>query len=249
MKKPEGKLEELVSRLQTACGDNLISVVLYGSAAREEFHEHYSDVNVMVILRDLGLASLAALTPVVQWWTHEEKFTPPLLMTDGELRESADVFAIELLDIQRTHKTLAGEDVVSAIQVPMNLHRVEVEHELRTILLRLRQHMLLVPAKEDELRLVLAKSMSSVVTLFRHALITVGKVPPEGKAKLLEQAGEVFGFNARPLQTILELRANPQHPVTITEAYGACLSALGRVAHELDTHVPKRHLQKMSPTE
>ena len=66
-------------------------------------------------------------------------------MTLEELRESADVFAIELIDIQRSHRTLFGQDVVAAINVPMNLHRVEVEHELRTTLLRLRHHLLLHP--------------------------------------------------------------------------------------------------------
>ncbi len=150
MKKPESKLQDLVSRLQAASGDNLVSVVLYGSAAREDFHEQYSDVNVLAIFRDLGAAPLSAITPVIRWWTHEEKYTPPLMMTEVELRESADVFAIELLDIQHMHKTLFGQDVVSAIQIPMNLHRVEVEHELRTALLRLRQHLLLSPDNEDE---------------------------------------------------------------------------------------------------
>ena len=37
MKKPAGKLQELVNQLQEACGANLVSVVLYGSAAREDF--------------------------------------------------------------------------------------------------------------------------------------------------------------------------------------------------------------------
>ncbi len=53
MKKPESKLQELVTRLQQACGENLLSVVLYGSAAREDFHEQFSDVNVMVVLQHL----------------------------------------------------------------------------------------------------------------------------------------------------------------------------------------------------
>jgi predicted nucleotidyltransferase len=248
MKKPESKLQDLVNRLHATGGDNLVSVLLYGSAAREDFHEQYSDINMLVVFRDLEAGSLSAITPVVRWWIHEEKFTPPLMMTEVELRESADVFAIELLDIQRTHKTLFGEDVVSAIQVPMNLHRVEVEHELRTTLLRLRQHWLLSSDNQDELRRVLAKSISSVTTLFRHALITVGKSPADGKTKLLEQAAEVFGFDVRPLQAILELRTNPQHSVNVSETYGACVSAIGKVAHELDTHAPKRHLQKMSHT-
>jgi len=34
--KPDDKLQQLVSRLQYACGDALAGVVLYGSAARDE---------------------------------------------------------------------------------------------------------------------------------------------------------------------------------------------------------------------
>ncbi len=189
MKKPEDKLQQLVQRLQTACGENLVSVVLYGSAAREDFHEQYSDVNLLLVLNDLGPSALQAITPVITWWTHEERLHPPMIMTRQELQESADVFAIELLDIKMVHRTLAGEDVVMSIDVPMNLHRVEVEHELRTTLLRLRQHLLLAPDKTDELRAVLAKSISSVTTLFRHALIALGEDTPHSKQKAAGAGG------------------------------------------------------------
>jgi hypothetical protein len=243
MKKPEDKLQELVQRLQSACGDNLVSVLLYGSAAREDFHESYSDVNLLTVLRRLGPGEMTALAPVITWWSHEHKLRPPMIMTLDELQHSADVFAIEVLDIKTTHKTLAGEDVVSAIEVPMNLHRVEVEHELRTTLLRLRQHLLLAPEKTDELRAVLAKSISSVATLFRHALIALGEDTPHSKTKLLEQAGEVFGFDAQPLRSILELRNDPNQPRSVVDLYHAYLAAIGRVAHELDVRVPKKKWQ------
>jgi hypothetical protein len=244
MKKPEDKLQQLVERLHSACGSNLVSVTLYGSAARDDFHERYSDVNLLVVVRELGPAAIRAITPVIVWWSQEEKLRPPMLMTLQELSESADIFAIELLDIKNTHRTLAGEDVAAAIDVPMNLHRVEVEHELRTTLLRLRQHLLLAPDKEDELRTVLAKSISSVLTLFRHALIALGEDTPHAKPKLLEQAGEVFGFDVRPLRSVLELRNDPMQPGSVHELYHAYMAAIGRVAHELDVRVPKKHWQK-----
>ena len=38
------------------------------------------------------------------------------------------------------------------IKVPMNLHRLEVEHDLRTTLLRLRNHLLLTNDSDEELR-------------------------------------------------------------------------------------------------
>lgn len=246
MKKPESKLQELATRLQQACGENLVSIVLYGSAAREDFHEKFSDVNVLVVLQRLEPSLFAAISAVLHWWSHEEKLRPPMIMTLDELRESADVFAIELLDIQRSHKTLFGQDVVTAIDVPMNLHRVEVEHELRTTLLRLRHHLLLSPDNQDELRAVLAKSITSVLTLFRHALIALGQNPPQAKPQLLETAGEVFGFEVQPLRSILALRNEGPHSENLHELYHAYMSAIQRVAHELDTRVPKKQLQKVT---
>jgi hypothetical protein len=243
MRTHEDKLNELVQRLQKASGNNLVSVVLYGSAARDDFHEQYSDLNLLVVTRELGPVAMQALTPVIAWWSHEQKLRPPMVMTLEEVQESADVFAIELLDMKAVHKTLAGEDVISAIEVPMNLHRVEVEHELRTALLRLRHHLLLVTDHEQELRTVLAKSITSVLTLFRHALIALGEDTPHARPKLLEQAAEVFGFDVRPLRSILELRNDPQQPGSVRELYYAYMAAILHVAHGLDAKAPKRKWQ------
>ncbi|MGC2111697.1 MAG: nucleotidyltransferase domain-containing protein [Candidatus Korobacteraceae bacterium] len=246
MKKPEDQLQELVNRLREACGENLVSVVLYGSAAREDFHEQFSDVNLLAVFQNLGSESLSHIVAVVRWWTHEQHFSPPLMMTVEELRESADVFAIELLDIQHSHRTVFGEDIVAKVEIPMNLHRVEVEHELRTTLLRLRQHLLLKADDPGELQLVLAKSVSGVLTLFRHALIALGDNPPHSKPELLEHAGRVFGFDIAPLQSILLLRTDPQHTLDAGGTYGAYMNAIATVAHELDVRAPKRHWRKVS---
>jgi predicted nucleotidyltransferase len=244
VKKPEDKLQELVSRIHYACGDNLVSVVLYGSAARDDYHEQYSDVNVMVVLRNMKPSVFPALAGVLAWWSREEKLRPPTFMTLEELRESADVFAIEMLDIQAAHKTLYGDDVMSGITVPMNLHRVEVEHDLRTTLLRWRHHLLLTADGDEELKAVLGKSVTSVVTLFRHALIALGENPPHAKPKVLEHAAEVFGFNAQPLRSVLELRSDGQHVDNVREIYHAYMDAILAVAHGLDVKVPKRQWHK-----
>jgi hypothetical protein len=244
--KPEDKLQTLVSRLHYACGEDLVAVVLYGSAARDDFHDQYSDVNLLVVLRHLKPAIYPPLAGVLAWWSHEEKLRPPTIMTLEEVRESADVFAIEMLDIQGSHKTLYGEDVVAGIEVPMNLHRVEVEHDLRTTLLRLRNHLLLTNDGDEELKLVMAKSVTSVLTLFRHALIALGENPPHGKPNVLEHAAEVFGFNALPLRSVLELRSSGHAVDNVRGLYHSYMDAILAVAHGLDVKAPKRHLQKQA---
>lgn len=243
MKKPEGKLQELVARLQRACGDQLASVVVYGSAAREDFDETFSDVNSLVLLRQLVAESYMPLSEVLRWWSRDEKLRPPLVMTVEELRESADVFAIELLDMQRSHRTLFGEDIVATVDVPMNLHRIEVEHELRTTLLRLRHHFLLAADNPEELRAILAKSITSVVTLFRHALIAAGKEPSHDKEQALQLAGTTFGFDAAPLRAILELRNHQKQPDDLRGLYHAYICAIQKTAHELERWAPKRNLK------
>lgn len=261
MKKPDDKLKELASRLQSACGDDLLSVVVYGSAARNDFHEQFSDVNVLIVLQRLAPPLLAKLSEVLRWWSRDEKLRPPLVMTIEELREAADVFAIELFDIKRSHQTLFGSDVVAGIDVPMNLHRVEVEHELRTTLLRLRHHYLLGSDNEDELRAVLAKSFTSVVTLIRHALLAAGHDVAHDKAHVVNKASEVFGIEAQPLHAVLALRNENHQPAELhstapkagaagapelRELYHAYMTAIQKVAHELDVQSPKRKLQKLS---
>ncbi|HVO64537.1 MAG TPA: nucleotidyltransferase domain-containing protein, partial [Terriglobales bacterium] len=108
--KPEEKLQQLVSRLHYVCGEDLVAVVLYGSAARDDYHEQYSDVNLLVVLRRMEPEIYPGLTGTLNWWSREQRQRPPNVMTLEELRESADVFAIEMLDIQHSHKILHGED-------------------------------------------------------------------------------------------------------------------------------------------
>ena len=70
-------------------------------------------------------------------------------MTRDELERSADVFTIELLDMQQHHRVLFGEDVLKGLQIPMDLHRVQVEYELREKLILLRQHILLAAGNDS----------------------------------------------------------------------------------------------------
>jgi len=88
----EAKLKELVSRLKEAAAANLESVILYGSAARGNFHPDHSDLNVLCVLGSLAVEELGRVAPVVRWWVVEQQQPVPLFFTAEELRQSADVF-------------------------------------------------------------------------------------------------------------------------------------------------------------
>ncbi len=137
----EKQLDEFVSRIQPAAGENLQSVILYGSAATGEFNPEFSNLNLLCILRETSFAHLSAIAPVVEWW-HGKKHPAPLITTKEELERSADVFSIELLDIQRHHRVLFGDNPLAGLRIPMHLHRAQVEYELREKLILLRQRLI-----------------------------------------------------------------------------------------------------------
>ena len=115
---PEKRLNEFVDRLRQAAGDNLESVVLYGSAVSGEYDPEFSNINLLCFLRDTSYPKLQGLAPTVEGW-FKDGHRPPLFITREELERSTDVFVIELMDIRRQHKVLFGPDYVGTLEIPM----------------------------------------------------------------------------------------------------------------------------------
>jgi hypothetical protein len=238
-------LKNLVERLHEAARDNLESIILYGSAARGDFHESHSDLNVLCILRSLRATELARVSAVVQWWTSVQHQPAPLFFSPEELRQSADVFAIELLDMQQSHRVLYGADTIAGITVPMNLHRVQVEHELRTLLLKLRQHFLREAGNPQELGTVLAKSFSSALTLLRHTLIAFQEQPPNAPAEVFARIAALTSASAPAFEAVQRLReAKRLDRDAVLPVYDGYLAGLEKVIAALDHHLPKRQWQR-----
>jgi len=241
----ETKLAELVRRLKEFAAANLECVILYGSAARGDFHEGHSDLNVVCILHSLSVEELGRLAHVVKWWCVDQREPAPLFFTREELKYAADVFAIEILDMKHGRRVLYGADVVAGIEVPMNLHRVQIEHDLRTIVLKLRQHYLRAPGNTNELTPILRKSFSGVLTLLRHVVIAFGEEPPVHAHDIVARAAELTGSSAQAFDAMLKLRETGEVHGEIIPVYGAYLKALEKVLDALDHHFPKREWRRV----
>ncbi len=202
---PQDTIDEFVRRLREAGGSNVESVVLFGSAAAGHFHEGLSNVNLMCVLHDTSLKALHALSPAAKWWDGKKQ-TPPLCMTKQELQRSTDVFTIELLDMQQHHRVLFGDDPLSDLKIPMDLHRVQVEYELREKLILLRQHLLLSATNESRLWELVLRSAPSFSTLFRHALITLGDSKSTTRRDAVAALAERVGFDGGSILQVLDVR-------------------------------------------
>lgn len=229
---PEAELTELVPRLRESAGRNLFSVIVYGSAAGKEFRRDYSDINVLVVVNKLPLEAMKALVPVMTWWL--ERGHPALVIfTREEIERSADVFAIELYDMKQRHRVLDGEDVFETLQIPMRLHRVQLEHELRTSLLRLRQSYL-ADSREDAVLDLMLQSVSSFGTLFRHVLIALGQEPPAHRRDVTVKLGEIVGYDPKPFLEILEIREGRSHALHVEDTFRQYVFIIEQVANWVD---------------
>jgi hypothetical protein len=199
------KINDFVGRLRAAAGSNLESVILFGSAVAGDFHPEFSNVNLLCVLRDSSFVALQALAPAVKWWD-KQKQPPPLFMTRQEIERSTDVFTIELLDMQLHHRVLFGDDVVQNLSIPANLHRVQVEYELREKLALLRQHVVLASGDDSRLWELLVRSVSSFATLFRHALMVLGFEAPVGKREAVLALSKQIGFDPSAILQVLDVR-------------------------------------------
>jgi hypothetical protein len=232
---PEQTINDFVSRLRAAAGANLESVILFGSAVAGDFHPEFSNVNLFCVIRDSSFAALQSLAPAAKWW-NAQKQPPPLFMTRDEIEHSTDVFTIELLDMQRHHRVLFGEDVVQGLSIPANLHRLQVEYELREKLALLRQHLLLASGNDSRMWELLLRSVSSFATLFRHALIVLGHDAPVGKREAVEALSKRIGFDASGMLEVLDVRArkSDRKKFNVAEVFSRYLAALEQVAAAVD---------------
>jgi Nucleotidyltransferase domain len=234
------KIAEFTERIRAAAQANLVSVIVFGSAAAGDFHPEFSNVNLFCVVRDSSFAALQALAPVAKWWD-KQKQPPPLFMTRDEIERSADVFSIELMDMKQHHRVVFGEDLLKNLSIPANRHRMQVEYELREKLSLLRQHLLLASGNDSRMWELLTRSVSSFVTLFRHALlvqgsIVQGKDAPDGKRETVQALASSIGFDASGVLHVLDVRERKAQPrsLDVADVFARYLTAVERVTAAVD---------------
>ncbi|MGB7683911.1 MAG: nucleotidyltransferase domain-containing protein [Candidatus Acidiferrales bacterium] len=231
----ENKLDQIVNRLRSAGGDNLKSIVLYGSAVTGEFSTKHSDLNLLCVVENAGTAELEKLHPAAEWWV-KEGHPAPLVFTLEELNHAADMFAIELLDIRAHRRVLYGLDVFETFEVPTWLHRLQVERELHVNWVRLRQAILAAPRKNKVLLGIMVDSVSSFATLFKHALLAAGEQAPATKREAVERASVMVGADPAPFLAVLDLREGKgkSRRIDVEEAIHGYLELVELFTKEVD---------------
>lgn len=230
--------EQFVQQLQSALADKLKSVVLYGSAATGDFLEGVSGYNLLVVAEPWGTSELAAIaSPAIKW---EQAGNPlPQFFTSAELAASADAFPIEILDMQRSRKVLFGADLLADLVVDPAHLRMQLEHDLKSKLLHIRQRYLAASQDSKRLAKLLASSLSTFLVLFRAAIRLYDENVPLHKKDALEKLGTHLKFDASPFLSLLALKAQRTLPpnLDLQQLAGRYLASIEQIVQAIDQHL------------
>ena len=239
-------LSSLVQDLQATHGDNLASVVLYGSAAAGDHIELRSDYNLLIALNRITPDDLRqAQAPMREWQRLGHPL--PVYFTVEELSDAADVFPIEFHQMAKARVVLHGRDPFEIAKLSDHNLRHQAEYELRSKLIQLRR--LYIPASNsiEKLDDLMSDSLASFAALFRAVLILNGKDAPVAKPDCVRATVQLLHLNSEPFEKIFQLRATGQRPATEREANDLFASYMNEVERVIES-VDEMNLKDGQPT-
>lgn len=217
-------------------GSNIHSFHLVGSAVIPDYNEKLSDINSLVVLREMDLKFLAFLAPLGKKYG-KQKLAAPLVMTPEYISDSLDAFPVEFLDFKLIHKTVYGNDLLRDLPITMPNLRLQCEREIKTKLIHLRQGYISSLGKKDALVAVLVRSITGSMALFRAIISLLGKEPPIPRGEVLQLLRTASGIDTAIFEKLLLVKASLLKPseqelASFFEDYYHALEATGKIIND-----------------
>jgi predicted nucleotidyltransferase len=210
-KDPKEIFQEITDAYKGIFGDDLISIILYGSAAGKDYRPGKSDINFMVVLSEQGIEDLDKAFKTVARW-QKRKVTVPLFLTKGYVETSTDVFPIEYLNFQRNHVLVYGDDILKDLAFNNEFIRLQAEREIKGKLLLLRESFLESAGKGRGLKGIINQSLQAFLAIFQALLYLKGLDIPDDKRSIIKAACETFGMDHGLFNKLLDIREQKIKP-------------------------------------
>ena len=197
-------LRDFVTGLQGTYGGDLTSVILYGSAASGEFSAIHSNVNCAVILRDTSLPALSKIAPLLNKGKFRRLNT--IFFTEAYIKNSADVFPVEFLDIKENHRILYGKDILAGLNIDIKNLRFQCEQELKSKVINIKRAYL-TGINSPDLDKVLLKFFTAALHILRNILRLKSGRAAYRKEEILDGIAGEFHIDVSVMKKILEAKS------------------------------------------
>lgn len=185
-------LDKFIEELKNNLGDNLVSVIAFGSKANVE--DAKNNLNLMIVTNLLTAENLYTSVKPVQKWV-KAKNPIPVIMNKDEWYSSFDVYAIEYADIKENYRIVYGEDLVPSICVNKYFLRLQCESELKNLLLKYKNCFLMNIKSDREMKKILGNVIKTLLVIFRSVLRLHDSAVPYRAVDIIEYASNYLSFN------------------------------------------------------
>jgi predicted nucleotidyltransferase len=182
-------LAEFVEAAGRALGTDLVSAVLFGSAAEGRLRAT-SDVNLMLVLRNFDPARIDGLREPLRL-AHATIRLEAMLIREDELPDAAEAFAVKFADIAVRHRVLAGRDVLAGLEPSREATRQRLRQILLNFILRTRERYAITSLREEQLAVAVADCAAPLRAAAEIMLQLEGRPAASPKAALETVATEL----------------------------------------------------------
>lgn len=203
--KPQDIFVPLTEDYKKVFGTNLVSLILYGSAAGGSYIKGKSDINLLVVLTPEAVDRLEdSLTMVKQW--RKRNVAVPWVMTKPFIEKSLDCYPIEFLNMKNSHTLIYGEDVLTPLNFKPEDLRLQIERELKGKLVLLRQSFLKTEGSIRQLKQLISRSVSAFIFIFNALLYLKQQSAPRNRRDTVKELAKLFTFDADVFLTCVDIK-------------------------------------------
>ena len=204
-REPKEIFSGIIDDYRQLFGNDLASIILYGSAASGEYTAGKSDINLMIVLSEQGIDAIDKTFEVITKWK-KRNVAIPLFLTEHYIRTSLDAFPIEYLNFQNNYQLVYGKDVLKDLTFDPHFLRLQCEREIKGKLLLLREAFLETRGKGKHLEQLIAHSVEAFIAIFKGLLHLKGKKLPRGRHEVVVQACETFDMDRAVFDKLLDIK-------------------------------------------
>jgi predicted nucleotidyltransferase len=147
-------LSDFLITAKEACGANLQSIVLFGSAAEGRLRPS-SDVNLILVLKEFEVSQIDRLREMLRV-AHAAIRLNVMFILETEISTASEAFAVKFSDILSRHRVLLGTDPFQNLEVSRAATIQRLKQVVVNLMLRLRERYTLVSLREEQLVPIIA---------------------------------------------------------------------------------------------
>ncbi len=197
-------LKSFISEANSVFMDELICCYVYGPAAKNEFVQGVSGVNLMIVVKALDIVKIEGIADKAKAYKTGSSLIPRFL-TKKNVLTGLDVFAIDYYEIQKEGILVFGEDILKDESIEQKHLIFQLERDTKAMRMKIIQGYWRSVGETPALRKILFVNMRQLLKLLR-IMLDIKNVKYEGVTEVVLRSSEIVKFDPEIFSSLLKMR-------------------------------------------